>query len=152
MSKSSQLEEIINVQLGPKWFRLRILWFCRENPLQTQTAMLLRILKFQLELLRHPFQVGYKFPQLLDLSTTVDIRFWKEALLELNTPLVIGAMKHVSSYSKMGGQPCSLADRQTFHPVFDSCVVDLRIVGESEFLLGPVFSVPEEANYGVCPN
>jgi len=76
----SQLKEIIGVQLGLDWFRLSTHWFLRENALQTQTKMLARFYKFQLELFRHPLQVGYEFPQLFDLSTTMDIRFWKETL------------------------------------------------------------------------
>ena len=94
---SLQLEEVICVQLGLEWFRLSTRWFRRKYSLLTQTTMLLRVLRFQFELFRHPFQVGHQFSQLLNLSTTVDICVWKEALLELNTPLVVLATKFVSS-------------------------------------------------------
>jgi len=53
----------------------------------------------------------------------------------------------MSHQPNMGGQHCTLAHRQTFHQVFN-----LPMVGKSEFLLGQVFSVPEEANKGICPN
>ena len=77
---SSQLKEIIGVQLGLDRSRLSTHWFLRENALLTQTKMLVRVHKFQLELFRHSLQVGYEFPQLFDLSATVDICFWKKTL------------------------------------------------------------------------
>ena len=109
--------------------------------------MLLSVHKLQLEFFCHLFQVRYKFPQLLDLSATVDIRLWKEALLELNTSSVVVAMKCMSPESKLGGQHYSLAHRQTFHQVFDLCMV-----GGFEFLPDPIFSIFEKANHGVRPN
>ena len=93
----SQLKEIVGVQLGLDWFRPSTHWFHRENALLTQTKVLVRIHKFQLELLRHGLQVGYEFPQLFDLSATMDIRFWMETLLELNASLVVVATKYMSS-------------------------------------------------------
>ena len=90
---SSQLKEIIGVQLGLEWFRLNNPWFSRKNAHLSQTNMLARVPKFQLELFCHPLQVGYKFPQLFNLSATMDIRFWKEALLELNPSLIVDPTK-----------------------------------------------------------
>lgn len=77
---SSQLKEIIGVQLGLDWFRPSAHWFLRENALLTQMKVLVRVYKFQLELFRHRLQVGYEFPQLFDLSAAMDIRFWMETL------------------------------------------------------------------------
>ena len=76
----SQLKEIIGVQLRLDWFRPSTHWFLRENALLTQTKVLVRVHKFQLELFRHPPKVGYEFPQLFNLSTTMDIRLWMETL------------------------------------------------------------------------
>ena len=106
----SQLKEIIGVQYGLEWFRLSTR-FHRENALLTQTKMFVQLHKFQLELFRHPLQVGYEFPQLFDLSATMNGRFWKETLLELSTSLEVAATKCMSPQSKMGGQHCSLAHR-----------------------------------------
>ena len=53
----------------------------------------------------------------------------------------------MSHQPNMEGQYCSLAHRQTFHPVFN-----LTIVSRSGFLIGSVSSFPEDANHGVCPN
>ena len=98
----SQFMKIIGVQHRLEWFRLRTHWFHRENALLTQTKMLIRLHKFQLELFRHPLQVRYEFPQLFDLSATMDIRFWKETLLELSTSFEVAATKYMSPQSGMG--------------------------------------------------
>jgi len=51
---SSQPKEIFGVQRGLDWFRFNTPRLPRENALLSQTNMLIRVPKFQLELFRHP--------------------------------------------------------------------------------------------------